>query len=97
VRSGGLDDLPLTQAVAARCARRARLHVTDGTVQLEPGADPAAVDALRRSWRVNAWRSKDLYFGGVNAVDSDRSHVGDPRRGGVSARYRHEDHRRSRP
>jgi gamma-glutamyltranspeptidase / glutathione hydrolase len=86
------DDLPLSEAVLAP-----RLHVTDGTVQLEPGADPAAVDALRRSWRVNAWRSKDLYFGGVNAVDSDRSHVGDPRRGGVSARYRHEDHRRSRP
>ena len=78
-----LDDLPLADAVHAP-----RLHVADGTVQLEPGVDPGALAALRAAWPVNAWDATDLYFGGVHAVDTAGGHVGDPRRGGVSGRYR---------
>jgi gamma-glutamyltranspeptidase/glutathione hydrolase len=81
-----LDDLPLTEAV-----RAPRLHVADGTVQLEPGLDPAAVATLAGHWPVNEWSATDLYFGGVHAVDTDGGHVGDPRRGGVSERYRDRD------
>ncbi len=78
-----LDDRPLVDAVHSP-----RLHVSDGVVQLEPGTDPEAVARLRRSHPVNEWTATDLYFGGVHAVDTDGTHVGDPRRGGVSARYR---------
>ena len=78
-----LDDLPLAAAVLAP-----RLHPTGGTVQLEPGLDPDAVAVLRSVRDVNAWTATDLYFGGVHAVDTSGSHVGDPRRGGVAERYR---------
>lgn len=78
-----LDDLTLADAVHAP-----RLHVADGTVQLEPGVDPDALAALAAVRPVNAWTATDLYFGGVHAVDTAGGHVGDPRRGGVSGRYR---------
>jgi len=77
------DDLPLDEAVLTP-----RLHVAGGVVQLEPGFDRSAVEELRAAWPVNRWSVTDLYFGGVNAVDTDGAHVGDPRRGGVSERYR---------
>ena len=76
-----IDELPLREAVLAP-----RLHVDDaGVAQLEPGfaTDSVAVLAARR--RVNVWPTTDLYFGGVHAVDTDGDHIGDPRRGGVSA------------
>jgi gamma-glutamyltranspeptidase / glutathione hydrolase len=76
-----LDDLTLRDAVLA-----ARLHVTDGTAQLEPGLARDAVAALAVVRPVNEWSATDLYFGGVHAVDTEAAHVGDPRRGGVSAR-----------
>jgi gamma-glutamyltranspeptidase/glutathione hydrolase len=79
-----LDDLPLAEAVHAP-----RLHVSDGpageVVQLEPGLERAAIERLARTWPVNEWSGTDLYFGGVHAVDTAGAHVGDPRRGGVSA------------
>jgi len=78
-----IDDVPLDAAVLAP-----RLHVTDGTVQLEPGLAADAVAVLRERRTVNEWTATDLYFGGVNAVDTAGGHVGDPRRGGVSGRYR---------
>ena len=71
------DGASLAQAIGAP-----RLH-WDGTwLQLEPGFDPAAVAELERWWAVNRWPVSDLYFGGVNAVATDGSAVGDPRRGG---------------
>jgi gamma-glutamyltranspeptidase/glutathione hydrolase len=76
-----LDDLSLIEAV-----RAPRLHPSGGTVQLEPGFDPEAVATLRSVRDVNAWTTTDLYFGGVHAVDTAGAHIGDPRRGGVSAR-----------
>jgi gamma-glutamyltranspeptidase / glutathione hydrolase len=79
-----LDDLPLRDAVLAP-----RLHVSDGpageVVQLEPGLARGAIDRLAQDWTVNEWSGTDLYFGGVHAVDTDGDHIGDPRRGGVSA------------
>ena len=76
-----LDDLPLHEAVLAL-----RLHVDDaGVAQLEPGFAPEALAALAARRAVNVWPATDLYFGGVHAVDTDGAHIGDPRRGGVSA------------
>ena len=71
------DGASLAEAVAAP-----RLH-WDGTwLQVEPGFAPAALAELERWWAVNRWPVSDLYFGGVNAVATDGSAAGDPRRGG---------------
>jgi gamma-glutamyltranspeptidase / glutathione hydrolase len=75
-----LDDLPLADAVLAP-----RLHVTDGVVQVEPGLATEALARLGTLRELNVWSATDLYFGGVHAVATDGQHVGDPRRGGVSA------------
>jgi gamma-glutamyltranspeptidase/glutathione hydrolase len=64
-----------------------RLHVEDGTVQLE-GGWPAETSAQleRAGLTVNAWADRNLYFGGASAVERDPegrlTAAGDPRRGG---------------
>jgi gamma-glutamyltranspeptidase / glutathione hydrolase len=74
------EDRDLATAVLAP-----RIHLdAAGTVQVEPGWDPAAVRALAAQRATNVWEVSDLYFGGVHAVSSDGQHVGDPRRGGVA-------------
>jgi gamma-glutamyltranspeptidase/glutathione hydrolase len=59
-----------------------RLHWDGEWLQLEPGFAPEAIDALQRRWNVNAWDERNLYFGGVHAVDPSGVAAGDPRRGG---------------
>ncbi|MEM4781190.1 MAG: PEP-utilizing enzyme, partial [Halalkalicoccus sp.] len=46
----------------------------------------STIAELRCHRPVNVWEVGDLYFGGVNAATSRGGHVGDRRRGGVSAR-----------
>jgi gamma-glutamyltranspeptidase / glutathione hydrolase len=64
-----------------------RLHFEDGLVYVEPGVD---ADALRDAGRqLVAFRDRNLFFGGVQAVERDRatgelSGAGDPRRGGAA-------------
>ncbi len=64
-----------------------RVHFEDGVVYVEPGID---VDALRAAGReVLAFRDRNLFFGGAQAVERDRatgalSGAGDPRRGGAA-------------
>ena len=64
-----------------------RAHFEDDVVYIEPGID---VDALRAAGReVLAFRDRNLFFGGVQAVERDRasgalSGAGDPRRGGAA-------------
>ncbi|MTD46802.1 gamma-glutamyltransferase [Conexibacter sp. W3-3-2] len=64
-----------------------RLHFEDDTVYAEPGID---LDALRAAGRTVApFRARNLFFGGVQAVqhdpDSGRTTAGgDPRRGGAA-------------
>ena len=57
-----------------------RVHLADGVVHCEPGIELAGVDVVR-------WRKKNLYFGGVSAVevrnDGQLAAAGDPRRGGA--------------
>lgn len=62
-----------------------RLHWDGECVQLEPGFRPEAIRALSRSWPVNEWSERNLYFGGVHAVSGEDG-AGDPRRGGAAAR-----------
>jgi gamma-glutamyltranspeptidase/glutathione hydrolase len=64
-----------------------RVHVEEPHVHCEDGADSAEVDALEaRGYDVVRWRRRNLYFGGVAAVQVDQRGVrhaaGDPRRGG---------------
>ena len=64
-----------------------RVHFEDGLVYAEPGDGR---DALRAAGRdIVAFRSRNLFFGGVQAVERDPatgalSGAGDPRRGGVA-------------
>jgi gamma-glutamyltranspeptidase/glutathione hydrolase len=64
-----------------------RVHFEDDVVYVEPGID---VHALRAAGReVLAFRDRNLFFGGVQAVERDPatgalSGAGDPRRGGVA-------------
>jgi gamma-glutamyltranspeptidase / glutathione hydrolase len=67
--------------------RAPRLHVEGTTLQLEGGWADADVESLPASWDVNRWDALNLYFGGVQAVQSSEGGIleaaGDPRRGGV--------------
>ena len=63
-----------------------RVHAEEGLVHCE---DSAVADALEADGRaVVRWRQRNLYFGGVSAVEvadaGDLAGAGDPRRGGAS-------------
>ena len=63
-----------------------RIHVEEGIVHCE---DPAAADELETGgYAVVRWRERNLFFGGVSAVeireDGSLAAAGDPRRGGGS-------------
>ena len=62
-----------------------RIHVEEDVVHCE---DPAVADALEAAGRtVVRFRRRNLYFGGVSAVevlgDGSLAAAGDPRRGGA--------------
>jgi gamma-glutamyltranspeptidase/glutathione hydrolase len=59
-----------------------RVHWDGETVQVEPGLPIDTVEALVRRWPVNQWPARNLYFGGVHAVQPGKAGAGDPRRGG---------------
>ena len=64
-----------------------RLHLEDGIIQIEGGWPPETGERLEAAGeQVNAWAGRNLYFGGVSAVerlpDGRLAAAGDPRRGG---------------
>jgi len=71
---------------AGEAVEAARVHFEDGVVYAEPGLDTAALEALGHP--VARFRERNLFFGGVQAVERDRDGVfwggGDPRRGGAA-------------
>lgn len=72
---------------ADAAVRAPRIHYEDGVVYAEPGADTAALEAAGQA--VARFRARNLFFGGVQAVECDRetgrlSGCGDPRRGGAA-------------
>jgi len=66
------------------------VHYEGRMVEAEPGVDDSALVALEQAgWRVQRFRERNLYFGGVQAVARDPesgelSGGGDPRRGGAA-------------
>jgi gamma-glutamyltranspeptidase / glutathione hydrolase len=74
--------MPVEEAISAP-----RVHVDDGHVHCEGGADQPELDRLERlGYELIRWRRRNLFFGGAAAVDvrDDGSlhAAGDPRRGG---------------
>jgi gamma-glutamyltranspeptidase / glutathione hydrolase len=76
------DELPVDQAIGAP-----RMHVEDGTLHVEGGWDDDELERLGDSWEVVRWAGRNLFFGGVQAVelraDGSLAAAGDPRRGGA--------------
>jgi gamma-glutamyltranspeptidase/glutathione hydrolase len=64
-----------------------RIHVEGATLHLEGGWPEDELATLPQGWDVNRWDGLNLYFGGVQAVqtsaDGSLEAAGDPRRGGV--------------
>jgi gamma-glutamyltranspeptidase/glutathione hydrolase len=71
----------------AAAIRAPRLHVEGATLHLEGGWPDGDIAKLPASWHVNRWDALNLFFGGVQAVQSSPNGAleaaGDPRRGGV--------------
>src|SRR5581483_9516590 len=65
-----------------------RVHYEEPLLHCEGGHDPRALDELESlGWELVRWRERNLYFGGVSAVevrdDGLLAAAGDPRRGGA--------------
>ena len=76
---------------AGDAVEAARLHVERGLISIEPGfTEDAVAAAAREGDRLNRWPERNMFFGGVHAVerlaDGTVRGAGDPRRGGVSRR-----------
>jgi gamma-glutamyltranspeptidase / glutathione hydrolase len=74
--------MPVEEAISAP-----RIHVDDGQVHCEGGADQQELDRFERlGYELIRWRRRNLYFGGAAAVevreDGSLHAAGDPRRGG---------------
>ncbi len=69
---------------APEAVQAPRLHYEDGIVYAEPGIDAAALE--RAGHPIGRFRERNLFFGGVQAVERDAAGDfwggGDPRRGG---------------
>jgi gamma-glutamyltranspeptidase/glutathione hydrolase len=66
-----------------------RVHWDGACIQLEPAAaDHDALGALARLGPTNEWPDRDVYFGGVHAIEPGHDAAGDPRRGGSAMEVR---------
>jgi gamma-glutamyltranspeptidase/glutathione hydrolase len=76
-----LKGAPVGEAIDAP-----RIHVDGGVLHLEGGWADEAARRLGESWEVVRWTGRNLFFGGVSAVerrpDGTLAAAGDPRRGG---------------
>jgi len=62
-----------------------RIHMEEGTLQMEPGFQQEVVERLHSLFKINQWSQIDVYFGGVHAINPfGHEAQGDPRRGGAS-------------
>ena len=64
-----------------------RLHVDGRSLHVEGGRSEETIADLAESWNVVRWAGRNLFFGGVQAVERDGvgalAAAGDPRRGGA--------------
>jgi len=70
----------------AEAVEHPRIHWDGECLQVEPGLPDAALRALESRWPTNRWEERNVYFGGVNALEPGIGGAGDSRRGG-SARF----------
>jgi gamma-glutamyltranspeptidase / glutathione hydrolase len=74
--------MPVGEAI-----ERPRVHVEGDHLHCEGGNDDAEVERVAAmGWEVVRWRRRNLYFGGVSAVEAREGELaaaGDPRRGGA--------------
>ncbi len=70
-----------------RAIEASRIHFEDGIVQAEPEIPVDVLENLKKHYRINAWSKRNLYFGGVNAVDANMNGWGDSRRDGYFFKY----------
>ncbi len=62
-----------------------RIHLEDGTLQVEPGFKHDVIKRLGSLFDINQWGQIDVYFGGVHGVNPYGFEAqGDPRRGGAA-------------
>lgn len=59
-----------------------RLHYENSEVFLEPGFPEETVEEIKKHYKTTVFSDKNLFFGGVQAVDGNFNGAGDPRRGG---------------
>lgn len=76
-------ELPLSEAIA-----RPRFHVEGARLEVEGGVAPEVAAALLPRWPDHrVWPDRNLFFGGVHAVErapTGCTAAGDPRRGGAA-------------
>jgi gamma-glutamyltranspeptidase/glutathione hydrolase len=71
-------DLPVEAAV-----NLPRLHLSEGTLHVEPGYPDEALDVLRAYGKVQVWEAQNVFFGGVHTVRPRTGEgAGDGRRAG---------------
>ena len=78
----GLLDAGLSLRAAVEAPRQ---HWDGEQLQVEPGIPANVLAALEARWRVNPWKERNLYFGGVHAVVPGVEAAADPRREGAAA------------
>lgn len=73
-------EMGITDAVEAP-----RIHWDGQVLQVEPGLSGRSLEGLSDAFELNVWDRKDVYFGGVHAVDPIKGEAaGDSRRGGAA-------------
>ncbi|WP_456419643.1 gamma-glutamyltransferase, partial [Thermovibrio sp.] len=60
-----------------------RLHYEKKKVFLEPGYSELLFKAIEKHYQLILFKERNMFFGGVQAVDLSYNGAGDPRRGGV--------------
>jgi gamma-glutamyltranspeptidase/glutathione hydrolase len=60
-----------------------RLHYEAGIVYLEPGFKDSVIREIQKHYKTVIFSGKNMFFGGVQAVDGSFHGAGDERRGGV--------------
>ncbi len=63
-----------------------RIHFEEDIVQVEPEMPLNVIKELEKNYNINVWVRRDMYFGGVHAVDNNLNGWGDTRRGGNFSR-----------
>ncbi len=60
-----------------------RLYLDGNVLHAEPGFAADEINRIPSCYKLNLWREKDVYFGGVHAVIPGLTGAGDSRRGGA--------------